>query len=169
MEDHGPHFCFPIISSTAEKKKKKKCPWISVVSVWEKSFVFVICVRDHTGDLIISCRLNRGEQLHQRHFLVGLPTGLPSWWAVMHTAQGFRIICGSAGKESSCNAEDLGLIPGWGRSPGEGKGYPFPVFWPGEFHGLYSPWGHKGSDTTEQLFVPPHPMKWRSLSENVKN
>ena len=28
-----------------------------------------------------------------------------------------------------------------------------PVFWPGEFHGLYgiSPWGHKESDTTEQL------------------
>ena len=32
---------------------------------------------------------------------------------------------GSAGKESACNAGDLGLIPGLGRSPGEGKGYPF--------------------------------------------
>ena len=32
--------------------------------------------------------------------------------------------CGSAGKESGCNAGDLGLIPGSGRSPGEGKGYP---------------------------------------------
>ena len=31
---------------------------------------------------------------------------------------------GSAGKESACNAGDLGLIPGLGRSPGEGKGYP---------------------------------------------
>ena len=30
--------------------------------------------------------------------------------------------CGSAGKESACNAGDLGLIPGLGRSPGEGKG-----------------------------------------------
>ena len=28
------------------------------------------------------------------------------------------------------------------------------VFWPGEFHGLYSPWGHKESDTTEQLSHP---------------
>ena len=26
--------------------------------------------------------------------------------------------CGSAGKESACNVEDLGLIPGLGRSPG---------------------------------------------------
>ena len=31
---------------------------------------------------------------------------------------------GSAGKESACNAADLGLIPWLGRSPGEGKGYP---------------------------------------------
>ena len=31
---------------------------------------------------------------------------------------------GSAGKESTCNAGDLGLIPGLGRSPGEGEGYP---------------------------------------------
>ena len=32
--------------------------------------------------------------------------------------------CGSAGKESAYNAGDLGSIPGLGRSPGEGKGYP---------------------------------------------
>ena len=32
--------------------------------------------------------------------------------------------CGSAGKESTCNVGDLGLLPGLGRSPGEGKGYP---------------------------------------------
>jgi len=33
-------------------------------------------------------------------------------------------LCGSAGKESACNAGDLGLTPGLGRSPGEGKDYP---------------------------------------------
>ena len=37
--------------------------------------------------------------------------------------QGFP--CGSAGKESACNVGDLGLIPGLGKSPGEGKCYPF--------------------------------------------
>ena len=31
---------------------------------------------------------------------------------------------GSAGKESACNVGGLGSIPGLGRSPGEGKGYP---------------------------------------------
>ena len=32
--------------------------------------------------------------------------------------------CSSVGKESACNAWDLGLISGLGRSLGEGKGYP---------------------------------------------
>ena len=36
----------------------------------------------------------------------------------------FGFPCGSAGKESACNAEDLGSIPGLGRPPEEGKGYP---------------------------------------------
>ena len=31
---------------------------------------------------------------------------------------------GSEGKESACNAGDLGFIPGLGRSPGEGNGNP---------------------------------------------
>ena len=52
--------------------------------------------------------------------------------------------CGSAGKESACNARDLGSIPGLGRS----------THWPGEFHG-HSPWGHKESDTTEWLSLSP--------------
>ena len=52
---------------------------------------------------------------------------------------------GSAGKESTCNVGNLGLITGLGRSPGEGKGS---VFWPGELHGLYSPWGCKELDVT---------------------
>ena len=53
---------------------------------------------------------------------------------------------GSAGKESACNEGDLSSIPGLGR-----ERLPTPVFWPGEFHGLYSPWNRKVLDTTEQL------------------
>ena len=36
---------------------------------------------------------------------------------------------GSEVKASACNAGDLGLIPGLGRSPGEGDGYPFQYYW----------------------------------------
>ena len=42
---------------------------------------------------------------------------------------------------------------GWG-DPLEKERLLSPVFCPGEFHGLYSPWGHKESDTTEQLSLP---------------
>ena len=64
---------------------------------------------------------------------------------------------GSDGKESVCNAGDLGSIPGLGRSPGEGNGYPL------QYYSLEnstdkgacwatmgsSPWGCKESDKTE--------------------
>ena len=68
---------------------------------------------------------------------------------------GFCFTGGSDGKASACNAEDRGLIPGSGRSPGEQNGNT-PVLLPGKFHrqrslGGYSPWGCKESDTTEQL------------------
>ena len=58
----------------------------------------------------------------------------------------------SVGKESACNAGDPSSIPGSGRSPGEGIGYPL------QYSGLenpmdYSPWGHKESDSTERLSV----------------
>ena len=54
-------------------------------------------------------------------------------------------------KESACNAGDLGLIPWLGRSPWRRERLATPVFWPGEFHGLYGPRGRKESDTTERL------------------
>ena len=53
---------------------------------------------------------------------------------------------GSDGKESACKAGDLGLMPGSGRSPGEGNGYPF------QYPGL----GHKESDMTEWLGPHTH-------------
>ena len=66
------------------------------------------------------------------------------------------------GKGSACNAGDLGLIPGSGRSPGEGHGnLPTSVFLPGGFHKQrslmgYSPEGRKEVDTTEQLSLSLH-------------
>ena len=36
---------------------------------------------------------------------------------------------GSDAKESACNVEDLSSIPGLGKSPGEGKGYPLQYSW----------------------------------------
>ena len=39
--------------------------------------------------------------------------------------------------------------PWVGKIPWRKERLPTPVFWPGEFHGLCSPWGHKELDMTE--------------------
>ena len=41
--------------------------------------------------------------------------------------------------------------PWVGKIPWRRERLPFPGFWPGEVHGLYSPWGRKESGTTERL------------------
>ena len=53
----------------------------------------------------------------------------------------------SVGQESTCNAGNPDSIPGSGRSPGEGKGYPLP--YSGLENYMDSPWGLKESDMTE--------------------
>ena len=65
---------------------------------------------------------------------------------------------GAEGKEPACNAGDPGLIPGSGRSPGEGNGNPLQYSCLEDPHGQrrlagYSPWGHEEADTTERLHV----------------
>ena len=68
---------------------------------------------------------------------------------------------GSAGKESTCNVGNLGLIPGWGRSPGEGNSYPL------QYSGLENSMdcivhgGHKESDTTKRLSLSLYKMKFK--------
>ena len=60
-------------------------------------------------------------------------------------------LCGSADKDSACNAGDLGSVLGLGRSPGEGKGYPL------QYSGLENSMdsivhaGCKELDVTERL------------------
>ena len=62
----------------------------------------------------------------------------------------------SDGNEFACNARDLGLILGLGRSPGGGHGNLLQCSYLKNLHGQrslagYSPWGHKESDMTERL------------------
>ena len=68
----------------------------------------------------------------KKYFYNNLVTGARS---VYHLIWGFS--GGSAGKESACNVEDLGLIPGLGRSPGGGHGNPL------QYSGLENPHGQE--------------------------
>ena len=56
----------------------------------------------------------------------------------------------SAGKESSCNAGDSGSIPGLGRSPGEGNGYPLQ---------------YSGLENSENCLVHGVAKSWTPLSD----
>ena len=86
---------------------------------------------------------------------------------------------GSDDKKSACNVEDLGLIPGLGRSPGGGHGNPLQYSCLENPHGQrsladYSPWVHKESDMTERLgththtHTPPHPYNSIRRQTNYK-
>ena len=65
---------------------------------------------------------------------------------------------GSAGKESACNAKDLDLIPGLGRSPGEGKRYPL------QYSGLENSMAHTVHGVTKRQTQ----LKRLSSSSNQK-
>ena len=82
-------------------------------------------------------------QLSHPYMTTGKTIALTRWTFV---SKGFP--CGSASKESACNAGDLGSIPGLGRSPEEEKGYPL------QYSGLENSmdcivYGVTESDTTE--------------------
>ena len=61
----------------------------------------------------------------------------------------------SDSKDSACNVGDLGLLPGLGRSPGEGNGYPYQCSCLGNLKKRGAWWttvdGVIESDMTEQL------------------
>ena len=69
-----------------------------------------------------------GSKFHVLYTVHGLPLWLSWWRTCLHSA---------------------GSIPATGKIPWRREQLPTPVFWPGEFHGLYSPWGRKESDMTE--------------------
>ena len=71
---------------------------------------------------------------------------------------------------SSCQCGRPGFDPWVGKIPWRRKWLPTPVFWCGEFLGLYSPWGRKESDTTAWrslllLVMSPCAMWWRHKAE----
>ena len=81
---------------------------------------FTVTEYSRINDEASACK--RAQEFQKQEFLFCI-SSLWEWQLpIPEGARGFP--CGSADKESACNAGELGSIPGWGRSPGEGKGYP---------------------------------------------
>ena len=80
-------------------------------------------------------------------------------------------LAASDGKESACNVEDPGSIPGSGRFPGEGNGYPlqYSCLENPTDRGAWQPTIHKvtESDTTEQLTLSVSPQCCLNFSERT--
>ena len=79
---------------------------------------------------------------------------------------------GSDSKDSACNAGDLDSIPGSGRSPGEGNGYPlqYSCLENSRQRSLAGSWGHKESDKTNYLIfmiIIIHLMSYSLLDCNL--
>ena len=97
---------------------------------------------------------------HQGYFLNSFHFLLPPILELgIHNICGFPR--GSGGKESACNAGDLGSISGLGRLPGGGHGGLLEYSCLENLHGQrswvgYCPWGRKESDVTEQLSTAQH-------------
>ena len=73
---------------------------------------------------------------------------------------------GTSGKESVClQCSRPGFNPWVGKIPWRRERLPTPVFWPGEFHGLYSPRGHKESNRTEWPSLSSYPQAWRPQAD----
>ena len=69
--------------------------------------------------------------------------------------------CGSAGKESTCNAGDSGLIPGLGRSAGEGIVHPLQYSWASHVAQLV-----KNLPAMQETWVPS--LSWEDPPEKGK-
>ena len=85
---------------------------------------------------------------------------------------------GSDGKESACNAGDLGLTPGSGRSPGEGSGYPFQYAclensldreaWKATFHGVTKSWTLTERPSTAQHWKIPRAKEHGNIYQHQR-
>ena len=96
---------------------------LSLLKRKKSYFFFYYGFYYHTGaSLIVHLVKNMPAMQETPVWFLGWEDPLEKGLAIHSSILGFP--CGSAGKESACNAGDLGTIPGFGRSSEEGKGYP---------------------------------------------
>ena len=97
-------------------------------------------------------------------------------WEALGEARPVGFPDNSVGKESACNAGDPGLIPGSGRSPGEGRGYPLQPqrrvmwMWLGAFPGAFGLGQSGGAPALRPGAIAQSPgreaaLAWASLAQ----
>ena len=109
--------------------------WIMKIYFWKPSFIWLCQILVGRRDLrcmkqgVLLCQAGSAAPLHVGSYFPDqglnlLPALLGNCEVDFKPLTNTGNLCGSAGKESTCNAGELSSIPGLGRSPGKGKGYP---------------------------------------------
>ena len=102
-----------------------------------------LCFPDNSVGKESTCNAGDPSLIPRSGRSAGEGIGCPlqcSWASLVARLERIHLQCGRPGFD-----------PWVGKSPWRRERLPTPVFWRGEFHGLYSPWGCKASDTTERL------------------
>ena len=107
----------------------------------------------------------RGESVQRP--LLGQVGGSMERDPILGCSQGFS--CGSAGKIICLQCGRPGFDPWVGNTRRRRERLPTPVFWPGEFLELYSPWGLKESDTNERLSLHFHGAGWGGKGDRERD
>ena len=99
-------------------------PYLCLYCCSSNKIINTIFSRLHIYALIYNICFSLSNLVHSvwQFLSPSMSTQMTQFCCFLMAALGFP--CGSAGKECTCNAGDLCSIPGLGRSPGEGKGYP---------------------------------------------
>ena len=134
------------------KQTKKSKFWLSAFHTPER-WLFGIPYRQENEFLITkinsSPEFTLTEKKNGFHGTSLQPESLPLTKMSICTQICSKLFDSSVGKESSCNVGDLGSIPGLGRSPGEGKGYPLQ---------------YSGLENSKDCIVHGVPKSWTWLS-----
>ena len=156
---HLDHFLLPLLP---------KCPWIFITLFFKSLYVppleRLVWLLGRMGHTTVHAAEGG---VHSRH-------SISTWFGFPDGSVGKESACNARSGRSAGKGIGYPLQYSWaylvaqliknppamwetwfdpwvGKVPWRRETLPIPVFWPGEFHGLYSPRGHKESDTTEQL------------------
>ena len=154
--------------------------WVAISfsrgSSWARDGTWVSCIPGRRFNLWATREARCAKLSYESYWIIAtsFPNKIWCWninyWTLAsfyRETKGLNFPGSLAGKESACSEGDPSSIPGLRRSPGGEKRLPTPVFWPGEFNGLYSPRGLRVRHDWSTLTFTFQRTEWLSTHSDV--